>query len=349
MDDHTQTMNVQRMTALNAVMLTGCTLVGIFSNIFGHLFSSKTSVFIALLAWLIAIGLALYFSGKSALGKQASGIFSSLRHGLRTARSDKVFSIILFVLSIGAIYSAYSANKAVNLQQLHDVGLQTQENTSRIIQKLEQAVPPAEALTKLGYSMPQADICRAISDGNMQAMAVVTQISDKPIKLSKAEGEGEGQFSFCLENLLLSDGEHATLLNKSEGLVFDTKDLSRLYAAEGIGADSPGKIDIKVIAKQAGASGHSAQLLEVHATPMMFAVWGANSAAVKALISQGADVNAASRLMTVTKSNASPMPALYDILITPLAEAKRLQLTEITDALTQAGAQASSQAKPKTL
>ncbi|WP_341676018.1 hypothetical protein [Comamonas thiooxydans] len=335
------------MTALNAVMLTGCTLVGIFSNIFGHLFASKASVLIALLAWLIAIGLALYFSGKSALGKQASGIFSSLRQGLRTARNDKVFSIILFVLSVGAIYSAYSANKAVNLQQVHDVGLQTQENTSRIIQKLEQAVPPVEALAKLGYSMSQADICRAISDGNRKAMAIVTQISDEPIKLSKAEGEG--QFSFCLENLLLSDGEHATLLNKSKGLVFDTKDLSRLYAAEGIGADSPVKIDIKVIAKQAGAAGNSAQLLEVHATPMMFAVWGGSPAAVKALISQGADVNAASRLMTLTKSNASPMPALYDILITPLAEAKRLQLTEITDALTQAGAKTSSQAKAKTL
>ena len=347
MDDHTQTMNVQRMTALNAVMLTGCTLVGIFSNIFGHLFASKASVLIALLAWLIAIGLALYFSGRAALGKQASSLFACVRQGLRTARSDKVFSIILFVLSIGAIYSAYSANKAVNLQQLHDVGLQTQENTSRIIQKLEQEAPPTEVLAKLGYSMSQADICRAISDGNRKAMAIVTQISDTPIKLSKAEGEG--QFSFCLENLLLSDGEHATLLNKSEGLVFDTKDLSRLYAAEGIGADSPGKIDIKVIAKQAGTSGHSAQLLEVHATPMMFAVWGANSAAVKALISQSAEVNAASRLMTLTKSNASPMPALYDVLITPLAEAKRLQLTDITDALTQAGAKASSQAKPKTL
>jgi len=347
MDDHTQTMNVQRMTALNAVMLTGCTLVGIFSNIFGHLFASKASVLIALLAWLIAIGLALYFSGKAALGKQASSLFACVRQGLRTARSDKVFSIILFVLSIGAIYSAYSANKAVNLQQVHDVGLQTQANTRRIIEKLEQEAPPTEVLAKLGYSMSQADICRAISDGSMQAMAVVTQISDKPIKLSKAEGEG--QFSFCLENLLLTDGEHATLLNKSEGLVFDTKDLSRLYAAEGIGADSPGKIDIKVIAKQAGTSGHSAQLLEVHATPMMFAVWGGSPAAVKALISQGADVNAASRLMTLTKSNASPMPALYDILITPLAEAKRLQLTEITDALTQAGAKASSQAKAKTL
>lgn len=347
MDDHTQTMNVQRMTALNAVMLTGCTLVGIFSNIFGHLFGSKTSVLIALLAWLTAIGLALYFSGKSALGKQTVGIFSSLRQGVRTARNDKVFSIILLVLSIGAIYSAYSANKAVNLQQLHDVGLQTQENTSRIIQKLEQEAPPTEVLAKLGYSMSQADICRAISDGNRQAMAVVTQISDKPIKLSKAEGEG--QFSFCLENLLLTDGEHAALLNKSEGLVFDTKDLSRLYAAESTGAESPGKIDIQIIAKQSGAAGHSAQLLEVHATPMMFAVWGGNSAAVKALISQSADVNAASRLMTVTKSNASPMPSLYDILITPLAEAKRLQLTEITDALTQAGAKASSQAKAKTL
>ncbi|GEQ77822.1 hypothetical protein CTTA_4827 [Comamonas testosteroni] len=347
MDDHTKTLNVQRMTALNAVMLTGCTLVGIFSNIFGHLFSSKTSVFIALLAWLIAIGLALYFSGKSALGKQASGIFSSLRQGLRTARSDKVFSIILFVLSIGAIYSAYSANKAVNLQQLHDVGLQTQENTSRIIQKLEQTVPPAEALTKLGYSMSQADICRAISEGHKEAILLVSQLSKQPIKLSKAEGEG--QYSFCLEELLTSGSAHAAMLNKSEGLVFDTNDLSRLYAAEGIGADSPGKIDIKVIAKQAGTSGHSAQLLEVHATPMMFAVWGANSAAVKALISQSADVNAASRLITVTKSNASPMPALYDILITPLAEAKRLQLTEITDALTQAGAKTSSQAKAKTL
>ncbi|MFN3735507.1 hypothetical protein [Comamonas testosteroni] len=347
MDDHTQTMNVQRMTALNAVMLTGCTLVGIFSNIFGHLFASKAGVLIALLAWLIAIGLALYFSGRAALGKQASSLFACVRRGLRTARSDKVFSIILFVLSVGAIYSAYSANKAVNLQQLHDVGLQTKEDTSRIIQKLEQAVPPVEALAKLGYSMSQADICRAISDGNMQAMAVVTQISDKPIKLSKAEGEG--QYSFCLENLLLTDGEHAALLNKSEGLVFDTKDLSRLYAAESIGTESPGKIDIKVITKQAGAPGNGAQLLEVHATPMMFAVWGGSPAAVKALISQGADVNAASRLMTLTKSNASPMPALYDILITPLAEAKRLQLTEITDALTQAGAKASSQAKAKTL
>ena len=347
MDDHTQTMNVQRMTALNAVMLTGCTLVGIFSNIFGHLFGSKASVLIALLAWLIAIGLALYFSGKAARGKQASSLFACVQQGLRTARSDKVFSIILFVLSVGAIYSAYSANKAVNLQQVHDVGLQTQANTRRIIEKLGQEAPLAETLAKLGYSMSQADICRAISDGNRQVMAVVTQISDKPIKLSKAEGEG--QFSFCLENLLLTDGEHAALLNKSEGLVFDTKDLSRLYAAEGIGADSPGKINIKVIAKQAGASGHNAQVLEVHATPMMFAVWGGSPAAVKALISQGADVNAASRLMTLTKSNASPMPALYDILITPLAEAKRLQLTEITDALTQAGAKASSQAKAKTL
>ena len=347
MDDHTQTMNVQRMTALNAVMLTGCTLVGIFSNIFGHLFASKASVLIALLAWLIAIGLALYFSGRAALGKQATSMFGSVRQGIRTARHDKVFSIILFVLSVGAIYSAYSANKAVNLQQLHDVGLQTKEDTSRIIQKLEQAVPPVEALAKLGYSMSQADICRTISDGNRKAMAIVTQISDTPIKLSKAEGEG--QYSFCLEELLISGNAHAAMLNKSEGLVFDGKDLSRLYAAEGVGPESPGKIDIKVIAKQAGASGHSAQLLEVHATPMMFAVWGANSAAVKALISQSADVNAASRLMTVTKSNASPMPALYDILITPLAEAKRLQLTDITDALTQAGAQASSQARPKTL
>ncbi|MFN3731655.1 hypothetical protein [Comamonas testosteroni] len=175
----------------------------------------------------------------------------------------------------------------------------------------------------------------------------MTQISDTPIKLSKAEGEG--QFSFCLEELLVSGSEHAAMLNKLEGLVFDSKDLSRLYAAEGVGPESPGKIDINVIAKQAGASGHSAQLLEVHATPMMFAVWGGNPAAVKALISQGADVNAASRLMTLTKSSASPMPALYDVLITPLAEAKRLQLTEITDALTQAGAKASSQAKAKTL
>lgn len=346
MDDHTQTMNVQRMTALNAVILTGCTLVGIFSNIFGHLFGSKTSVFIALLAWLIAIGLALYFSGKAALGKQGKGIFSSLRQGVRTARNDKAFSIIMCMLSVGAIYSAYIANKAVNLQQLHDVGLQTQENTSRIIEKLEQKIPPAEALVKLGYSMSQADICRAISDGNRQAMAIVNQISDKPIKLSKAEGEG--QFSFCLENLLLTGGEQAAVLNSGKGLAFDGKDLSRLYAAEGIGAESPGKIDIKAIAKHAGTPGNNAQLLEVYATPMMFAVWGENSAAVKALISQNADVNAASKLITVTKSSASPMPALYDVLITPLAEAKRLQLTEIADALSQAGANASSQAKPKT-
>lgn len=347
MDDHTQTMNVQRMTALNAVMLTGCTLVGIFSNIFGHLFASKASVLIALLAWLIAIGLALYFSGKAVLGKQASSLFACVRQGLRTARSDKVFSIILFVLSVGAIYSAYSANKAVNLQQLHDVGLQTQENTSRIIQKLEQEAPPAEALAKMGYSMSQADICRAISEGHKEAMLLVSQLSKQPIKLSKAEGEG--QYSFCLEELLISGNAHAAMLNKLQGLAFDGKDLSRLYAAEGVGTESPGKIDINVIAKQAGAAGNSAQLLEVHATPMMFAVWGANSAAVTALISQGAEVNAASRLMTLTKSNASPMPALYDILITPLAEAKRLQLTEITNALTQAGAKASSQAKAKTL
>jgi hypothetical protein len=347
MDDHTQTMNVQRMTALNAVMLTGCTLVGIFSNIFGHLFGSKASVLIALLAWLIAIGLALYFSGKAALGKHASSLFACVRQGLRTARSDKVFSIILFVLSVGAIYSAFSANKAVNLQQLHDVGLQTKEDTLRIIQKLEQEIPPAEALTKLGYSMSQADICRAISEGNKEAMLLVSQLSKQPIKLSKAEGEG--QYSFCLEELLTSGSAHAAILNKLEGLAFDGKDLSRLYAAEGVGPESPGKIDINVIAKQAGAAGNSSQLLEVHATPMMFAVWGGSPAAVKALISQGADVNIASRLMTLTKSNASPMPALYDILITPLAEAKRLQLTEITDALTQAGAKASSQAKPKTL
>ena len=347
MEDSPKTMNVQRMTALNAVVLTGCTLVGILSNISSHLLGSKSSVLIALAAWLIAFGLALYFSGKAVSGAQSLGLGATLLAGLRAAKTDKVFSVILLVLSVGAVYSAYNANKAVSLQQVHEVSLQTKEDTGRIIQKLEQEVPPAQALSQMGYSMAQADVCRAIADGNKQALSLMTKLSSQPIKLSKAEGEG--QYSFCLEELLISGGANSSMLNKSEGLAIDHTDLGRLYAAEGIGPDAPGRIDIQVIAKQAGASGARAQLLEVKATPMMLAVWGANSVAVSALIAQGVDVNTASKLMTATYSKTSAMPALYDISVSPLAEAKRLQLTEITDALTQAGAQASSQAKPKTL
>lgn len=82
------------------------------------------------------------------------------------------------------------------------------------------------------------------------------------------------------------------------------------------------------------------------ATPVMFAVWGGNVAAINALISQGTDMNAASKL--VASISSTPMPALFDISITPMAEAKRLQLTEVQAALLQAGAQATVKAKART-
>ena len=75
----------------------------------------------------------------------------------------------------------------------------------------------------------------------------------------------------------------------------------------------------------------------MRATPLMFAVWGHNTEAVDALLSRSVDPNLPSKVMVMDEKD---IMNLSTVIISPLAEAKRLRLPEIETLLVAHGAKA---------
>ena len=151
-------LNLQRMTQLNATMLTACALLGLFANIAHDVFGSKISVFVALLAWLTAVFMALYFCGKAESGMSFA---TAIKNGLSNVKNDKVFSIAIIILSAGSVYSAYSASK-VTLSDVNQNVIATKDavekgnaTSQQILDKVSQEVSPKEALVKMGGFKPE--------------------------------------------------------------------------------------------------------------------------------------------------------------------------------------------------
>lgn len=331
-------LNLQRMTHLNATMLTACALLGLFANIAHDFFGSKISVYVALLAWLTAVIMALYFCGKTENG---INFISAIKNGLSNVKNDKLFSIAIVILSAGSVYSAYSSSK-VTLSDVNQNVIATKDavekgNTTsqKILDKVSEEVSPKEVLVKMGYTTQDEDVCRAMTEGDAKALALMAQIVTRPIKISESPDS-----EYCLESALLSDKYSMGFL-KNSYFKLNVAEFNHPHITAVFTMDSPGKVNLSEIYKLGGLNGKNAKIIMFRSTALLLAIYGGNIDNIKSLIDYGVDVNAKSSISGYVETQGKSYASMYTADVTPLFEAKRLKLDEIAALIEKSGGKSS--------
>lgn len=342
------------LTALNATALVVCTSVGAGLSLYADLVRGATPRamgLVALLAWSISIVLTLFLAGRSAGPASDSGVLAAILRGARMVRSRPGFAAVVILLSLGVAFTAWSRAKSdqggVLSAVLADIRRaaaaaesadartgQIQNDTQAIREAVTKPESPREALVRRGYSNKPEDVCRAISDGDVQAMTWFKEAGMSAATVGVPLGGG--QYATCIESALLKTGSTPTQAALNV-LALESADLRRLYVSQSFGAANEGNLKAaQLLAKLGGADVVDARLGSVRGTPLMLAVWGDNAEAVKALLAQGADPNEGGRLDFIGSS-------LFTVSASPLGEALRLGHQEIASALRASGARQSLQ------
>lgn len=200
-------------------------------------------------------------------------------------------------------------------------------------------------LAQRGYAIDAKGVCKAIGQGDVEALRLLDQAGAKATTLV-IDGE-----RFCLEAALAGKAPKVDLAALFAQVKAPRDEINRVYAsATGMTAR-----DVPQAEALARAAGQRAVNLYaggkvVEATPLMWAIWSDDSAAAEQLLRQGADPNLAARVPVHVGTAGAPSltrEEAVNISTTPLFEAHRLQRTAIVRLLERAGAKASiTSAKP---
>lgn len=337
------------LTALNATALVVCTTVSamlsLYSDIAG-IAAPKVTGYVALAGWLTSIGLALYLAGRSSTGAH-SGVFDAIGQGLRMARARPGFAAVVLLLSLGATFTVWSRARddhggllasigwdakraAVAAESARSTAGAVKKDTEAIRAAVERPALPAELLARQGFGLTPQDVCRAISEGNLQAVRLFKEAGILVAKVSVALGGG--QFAFCPEPAFLDQDKSHRIGQALDALPLDPDDLRRLYVIQAFGFGSEGQLQPAALLPKVGITGAGrTRLSSVRATPLMLAVWGNDAALVDALLAQGADPNEGGRY------DLGLGTQMLTISVSPLAEALRLDLVQVAARLKAAG------------
>lgn len=349
------------ITSINGVVLLVCTLVGAALSLYADLFQGalpNAAGIAALIGWGAAIALFIYFAGR---GAGAVGTWGRISAGARLGRRNPGFAAVLLALSLAVVFTAWSRTKSDQGGLLASVVLiarQTQasaaeaasaaksadgkadkifDDTTAIRQVVTRTLAPAEALAKLGYTTSDGDVCKAATAGNTQAMALFAGAG--VTSPSFAQGLGDGFIAFCLEPLLLQTGRPVPLHTVFAHLPPRLVEMNRRYQSSVMATELGPFHDFRGLINAAGLRFiNKERFLGVRATPLMFAVWGANAEAVETLLSRGVDPNLPSKVMVADEKDALN---LFTVIVSPLAEARRLRLPQIEKLLMSQSARAS--------
>jgi hypothetical protein len=202
----------------------------------------------------------------------------------------------------------------------------------------------AEALATRGYAVDAKSACKAAGLGDVGALRLLAQAGVATPSLVQ---EGD---RFCLEAALIGRGAKVDIGGVLSEIKAAKAELNRAYpSATGMTAR-----DVPNAEQLARAAGHRPSSLYaggqvVEATPLMWAVWAGDRAAVEALLAHGADPNLPSHVavhvsakdMVVDGQAIKSPAALVRISANPLFEAHRLQHKQIAQLLARQGAKPS--------
>lgn len=295
--------------------------------------------YVALAGWLATLLLALYLAGRDT---DARGTWPRIRRGVTAALARPAFAALVLLISGGAVFTAWSKTKAESggllaswLPELRAV----REDTTAIRKAVTREVPPAEQLARLGYTMSKEDICRAITEGRVDAWRLMQTVGlpGSPVAVLV----GNGDHSTCIEEALLArTPRHGRWPEILTSLPNPNRALDRLYASQAIGPEREEPIDAASLTRAAGVRG-AYRPNEVLAPLLMYAVWGGDAEAVHSLLAAGADPNTSAHVELLNRKPEEPI--FTAVVVTPLAESGRLRQTEIAAALRAAGARATVQ------
>lgn len=347
------------ITSINGVMLLVCTLVGAALSLYADLFQGalpSAAGIAALIGWVAAIALFFYFAGR---GVGAVGTWGRVSAGARLGRRNPGFAAVLLVLSLAVVFTAWSRAKADQgglLALIVSIARQTQasaveaasaaksadgkadkifDDTTAIRQVVTRTVTPAEALSKLGYTTSDEDVCNAATAGNEQAMALFAGAG----VTSPSFAQGGGAGAFCLQTVLLETGRSVRLRTVFTHLPPRLDELNRRYLSSAGEMRLGPSYDLRGLMTVAGIRSVSQErMLAVSATPLMLAVWGGNTEAVETLLSRGVNPDLPSKVMVEDKKDVLK---LFTVIVSPLVEARRLRFPEIEKLLVSRGAKAS--------
>ena len=348
------------VTSINSVVLLVCTLVGASLSLYADLFQGalpNAAGAAALIGWMVAIVLFIYFAGR---GVGAVGTWGRLSAGAQLGRRNPGFAAVLLALSLAVVFTAWSRAKSDQgglLALIVSIARDTRasaaeaasaaksadgkasvilDDTTVIRRVVTRDMTPAEALAKMGYTTSDSDVCKAATAGNEQAMAMFAGAG--VTSPSFAQGLGDGFIAFCLEPLLMKTGRSVPIDTVFSYLPPRLLELNKRYQSQVLGAELKPFEDFRGLINAAGLRFiKKERFLGVRATPLMFAVWGHNTEAVDALLSRGVDPNLPSKVMVMDEKD---IMNLSTVIISPLAEAKRLRLPEIETLLVALGAKA---------
>ena len=319
--------------AINNTGLATCTLVGAGLSVYADLSQGRLPEFagyVALVAWLVSLMLALYLAGRAA---DTQGFYQSILRGANLARNNIGFTAVVLLITAGAAFTVWSRAVAdrggVIATLVSNIG-QLKQDTAEIKAVVTRAIPPAEALTRLGYTTSAEDVCRAIKLGELDALALMVKmgVTSAPMSVPR----GGGMYTLCIESLLLAADSHPKLVEIDTILPVLAADLNRLHGSELLGWNAAGPIRLAPLLKAAGvAPAPQALLMDVQASALMFAVWGDNLGALQSLLKLAADPNQGAKLSVLDGIN------VYSLHLTPLVEARRLGRSNLADVLSTAG------------
>ena len=254
--DHFGEASKASLTSINSVVLLACGTVGASLSLYADLFRGllpDAAGYAALLGWVSAVLLTLYLAGRNAGG---TGTVGRLSVGLRLARKNLGFALLILAMTAAAAFTAWSRVKSEQggvLNSLVTIARDTQaqatqaaaaaksadqkagqiiDDTKVIRAVVTRELPPIEALAKLGYTTSDADACRAAVAGNEEALALLSRAGVKsPSYAQQVSANAPG---LCLEPILLRTSREVNL-----GMVFShlppqVKELNALYFSQYI-------------------------------------------------------------------------------------------------------------------
>lgn len=206
------------------------------------------------------------------------------------------------------------------------------------------AASATESLASQGYSIDAKGVCKAAAKGDVGALRLLSQAG---VTSRSMVQEGD---RFCFEAALLGRSGKVDVAAVLAELNPAAAELNRTYPS------STGMTtrDVPNADQLARAAGHRPSSLYaggqvVEATPLMWAVWAGDQAAVQALLAHGADPNLPSHVavqvsgkeVVVGEQTLKTSATLVRISASPLFEAHRLQHNQIAQLLTRQGAKPS--------
>lgn len=206
------------------------------------------------------------------------------------------------------------------------------DDTTAIREAVSREDTPPVALSKLAYTTSDADLCRAAVAGKFEALDLFSKAGVTSGSLTMTLEPGVK--GFCLEPLFLDPKDVADIGTVNKHFPIALNELDQLYMSQMIGFGSSKELEgAPALVKSFGLDTHrNAQILDVRASPLVLSIWGKNAAAFDLLMSKGVNPNSGAKMSVMGGSGG-----LYTLTVSPLAEAQRLNGTDMRDALQKRG------------